>query len=217
LTTLNSPASTSPALDALLASYASGALDPAMHALVATHLALCPTNRAFVNEMEASLAARITSMQPCEIARREARLQDIFAQDRHQATTNSGDDSAFKPLTHLLGAPVDALPFRFVMPGLREYRVPTRAGQEAMLYRIKPGARMPQHTHQGSEVTLVLRGSFSDETGIFGRGDISIADGDLDHDPIAGQGEECLCFAILDAPLRLTGPIGRLFNRFLPH
>jgi putative transcriptional regulator len=86
-----------------------------------------------------------------------------------------------------------------------------------VLYRIRAGKKMPQHTHEGSEYTLVIRGAFSDVTGRYGRGDVAISDEDLDHTPIAEAGEECLCFAVMDAPLRLTGPIGRFLNRFVRH
>jgi putative transcriptional regulator len=86
-----------------------------------------------------------------------------------------------------------------------------------MLYRIRAGKKMPQHTHEGSEYTLVIRGAFSDVTGRYGCGDVAISDEDIDHTPVAEAGEECLCFAVMDAPLRLTGPIGRFFNRFVQH
>ena len=84
---------------------------------------------------------------------------------------------------------------------------------EAVLYWINPGRVMPSHTHDGSEVTLVLRGGFSDPTGHYRRGDIAIADSDLDHHPRADEDEDCICFAVIDAPLRLTGTVGRIVQR----
>jgi putative transcriptional regulator len=83
------------------------------------------------------------------------------------------------------------------------------------LMRIKSGTAMPAHTHEGIELTLVLAGGFSDETGHFLRGDLAEADATIDHRPVADPGEDCLCLAVTDAPLRLTGPIGRLLNPFL--
>ena len=78
---------------------------------------------------------------------------------------------------------------------------------------IRGGRRMPSHTHEGSEITLVLSGAFSDVTGRYARGDIAIAEADLDHRPMTDAGEDCLCFAVTDAPLHLTGPVGRLLER----
>ena len=85
----------------------------------------------------------------------------------------------------------------------------------ATLYWIKAGRRMPAHTHDGSEYTLVLQGAFHDVAGRYERGDIAIGDDELDHCPTADASADCLCFAVTDAPLRLTGPIGRIVQRFM--
>jgi putative transcriptional regulator len=81
--------------------------------------------------------------------------------------------------------------------------------------RIRAGVSMPQHTHKGREMTLVLAGGFTDDTGHFLRGDLSLTDGTVDHVPTADDDGDCVCLAVTDAPLRLTGPIGRLFNPFI--
>ena len=83
------------------------------------------------------------------------------------------------------------------------------------LMRIKSGTAMPTHTHEGCELTLVLAGGFSDENGHFLRGDVAEADPSVTHQPVADPGEDCLCLAVTDAPLRLTGAFGRLLNPFL--
>jgi putative transcriptional regulator len=36
---------------------------------------------------------------------------------------------------------------------------------EFALYHIRAGGRIPQHTHRGSEMTLILEGGFSDANG----------------------------------------------------
>ena len=47
------------------------------------------------------------------------------------------------------------------------------------------------------------------------RGDVAEADPSVNHQPVADPGEDCICLAVTDAPLRLTGPFGRLLNPFL--
>jgi putative transcriptional regulator len=91
--------------------------------------------------------------------------------------------------------------------GSHEYR--------SRLIRLKAGRGVPRHTHGGNELTVVLSGAFHDEGGHYRRGDIAIADGSIDHQPIADENDDCLCLAVTDAPLRLTGPIGRFLNPFL--
>ena len=74
---------------------------------------------------------------------------------------------------------------------------------------------MPVHTHASSELTLVLAGGFTDQFGHFLRGDLAEADASVEHRPVADPGEDCLCLAVTDGPMRLTGPLGRLINPFL--
>lgn len=202
-------------MDTLLAGYAAGALPKALHALVGAHLELSPQSRDYVSALEASLGRSFESEQTAKVAHRDERLDAIFALDA--APVRAANAAVPKSLEHFFGKSFDEMTFRTVLPGVKECRVPTDDGTTAVLYRIRAGKKMPQHTHEGSEYTLVIRGAFSDVTGRYGRGDVAISDEDLDHTPIAEAGEECLCFAVMDAPLRLTGPIGRFFNRFVQH
>ena len=72
---------------------------------------------------------------------------------------------------------------------------------------------VPQHTHEGSELTLVLEGAFRDKTGRYARGDLALADGSIEHRPVAEPGEDCMCLTVTDAPLRLTGTETALLRR----
>lgn len=107
-----------------------------------------------------------------------------------------------------------SLPWRQVMRGLDEVDLSV-GGAKTKLLRIKAGAAMPQHTHHGTEMTLVLAGGFSDERGHFIRGDIAITDDTVDHRPVADDDGDCICLTLTNAPLRLTGPIGRFLNPFV--
>lgn len=201
-------------MDALLASYAAGALPKALHALVGAHLELSQQSRSYVSALETSLGRSFESDDTAPVGHRRERLEAIFALDAAPARP-VGD--APKSLEHFFGKSLEAMEFRTILPGVKECRVPTDDGTTAVLYRIRAGKKMPQHTHEGSEYTLLICGAFSDVTGRYGRGDIAISDEEIDHAPVADEGEECLCFAVTDAPLRLTGPIGRYFNRFIRH
>lgn len=211
------------AMDALLAAYAAGGLPKSLHALVGSHLELNPESRVYVHALETTLASSFEDNEPVAVKNRRARLDEIFSA-QPVASVVSDDQVSDEPVTdepkslrHFLGKSVDAMEFRTVLPGVKECRIETDDGTTAILYRIRGGKKMPQHTHEGSEVTLVIRGAFRDETGTYGRGAVAITDEDIDHTPVAVEGEECLCFAVMDAPLRLTGPIGKYFNRFIRH
>jgi putative transcriptional regulator len=210
-------------MDALLAAYAAGGLPKSLHALVGSHLELNPESRVYVHALETALASSVDESAPATLKNRRARLDEIFAAapvSRVVSNEHVSDDPLTdepKALRHFLGKSLEAMEFRTVLPGVKECRIESDDGTTAMLYRIRGGKKMPQHTHEGSEVTLVIRGAFRDETGIYGRGAVAITDEHIDHTPVAVEGEECLCFAVMDAPLRLTGPIGKYLNRFIRH
>ena len=81
-----------------------------------------------------------------------------------------------------------------------------------MLLSIAPGKSMPVHSHQGSELTLVLKGAYDDELGHFAAGDVADLDSDVEHQPVVSRGETCICLAALDAPLRFPGRIARMLQ-----
>jgi putative transcriptional regulator len=201
--------------EAILAGYASGTLPRALHALVGAHLELSPRNRAYVARLEEALGRDIAGAECCAIRDREKRLDAIFCCDDMRQGKRETPCGTPRALQHLIGCSIETLPFRRVLPGIHEFKVATADAVEAKLIRVQPGKRIPQHSHDGAEVTLVLAGAFSDASGCYRRGDVAYADEHVDHHPIAEPGEECLCFAVLEAPLRLTGPLGRLLNPFL--
>jgi len=82
------------------------------------------------------------------------------------------------------------------------------------LLKIPAGTAVPDHGHHGTELTLVLQGAFVDETDRFGAGDVEVANEDMHHTPVAEAGEDCICLAATDAPLRFKGIIPRLAQRF---
>lgn len=196
--------------DSLLIEYANGSLDEAKALLVATHLALCPPCRKAVAAGEAAGAALAFD----EVAAGVGPMPDIAALPvEPRAAVVEPLAPVPEPLRGYLGRPVRALGWVPVLAGMREYPLPEFLARGGVrLLAIEPGRRMPQHTHEGLELTLVLQGSFSDATGRYTRGDVATADASINHQPHAGEGELCLCLAVEDAPLRLTGLNGAVLN-----
>lgn len=216
--TPTSPANGRP-IDELLAAYAAGSLAPPLQSLVAAHLELKPENRSFVSALENLGGLAIEDTPPVALRDRDQKLAAIFASaDRPVLPARTMDCSVVPAsLARYIGRPLADVPWKRRLPGIREFHMDDSGGAEAVLYWIKPGRVMPSHTHEGSEVTLVLKGGFSDVSGHFRRGDIAIADSELDHRPRADDDEDCICFAVTDAPLRLTGTVGRIVQRLFGH
>jgi putative transcriptional regulator len=206
-------------LDALIGQYAAGTLPRPLHALIAAHVDLNPTSARFATSLESLRAAEIEGAAPVQVVSRDAMLQAIFAAAPAPAPapTVMPDDVLPPSLRAYLGVDVADVPWRTVLPGVKEWTVADSDGVEAKLYWIKAGRAMPQHTHEGQEVTLLLRGGFSDVSGHYRRGDVAVADHDLDHKPVADADEDCICFAVTDAPLKLTGPVARFFRGMFKH
>lgn len=206
-------------LNALLADYAAGRLSAPLHGLVAGHLVMKSENRAFVATLEAMKAASLELQDNVPLSDRNKVLERILSAVEHVPVAGQSPSHALipPPVAAFIGDDWPNLKWHTVMPGLKEVRLPCEAGTDASLLWIKAGRVMPAHTHDGTEVTLVLQGGFSDGNGHYCRGDIAIADSDVEHRPRADEGDDCVCFVVNDAPLRLTGPIARFIHRIRGH
>ena len=205
------------ALNTLLAGYAAGHLPAPLHGLIAAHLLMKPDNRGFVEALEVLHSEEIEATDGAPLSNRDKMLNQIFSQpvEVPKERVSSADELVPEPITAFIGSDLNQLKWRTRLPGLKEYSLKDPSGCEASLLWIKAGRTMPSHTHDGTEITLVLKGAFSDGRHHYARGDIAIADGDVTHRPRAGEGEDCICFVVNDAPLRLTGPFGRFFQHFM--
>ncbi len=206
-------------MDNLLARYVAGSLPSPVRAVVEAHLEIKVDNRDFVNGLEGLAGDSVETIVPVNLTDTDARLSAIFAhKDEADAATQAGrfqDSMIPKPLSGLVPYSIDQIPWRTKMPGYKECALGTIEGCEVNLLWIRPGRKMPAHTHEGSEITLVLDGAFSDTHGRYGRGDIALADDEVDHSPVAGNEKPCICLAITDAPLRLTGSYRQMLSDFI--
>ncbi|MTI46061.1 ChrR-like anti-ECFsigma factor [Roseibium hamelinense] len=208
-------------LDELLASYAAGTLASPAQALVDAHLELSNQSRAYVGSLEALAGAGLEDTAPAELSDRDAALAAIFADDepivsKSTLTERENPDQRIpKSLRAIIDGSIDDLPWRTLIPGVREVKLGEIDGCNASLLWVRGGKAMPSHTHHGTELTLVIQGGFKDSDGHYVRGDIAFADDSVDHKPIADEGEDCICFAVTEGRLRLTGPVGRFFAPFV--
>jgi len=202
-----------------LLDYAAGRFAEPFAVLIAAHLTLCPTCRRSVAGFEALGGLAIEAAPSVEMAAGSfdavmARLDEPEPAEPPVRTQPASGE--FRHLPAPLRRFVGAAPvWRKVMRGLEEAEIGGADGVRARLMRIAPGTAMPRHTHGGREMLIVLDGGYSDEIGVYDVGDVAVADRDVVHKPIADPDEGCLCFAVTDARLKLTGPIGRVLNLFI--
>lgn len=209
--------------DDLLIEYASGSLPSAETLVVAAHLSLCGNCRETVAQLEAVAAETLEAGMPAELGEGSlaAVMGRIDAADRAPVSSETIRFDARTrallpaPVRDLIASDIDALPWRRKTRGIEQAEISSYGGAQVALLRIREGHRVPSHTHSGREYTLVLSGGFSDGQDHYGRGDLAVADGAVDHAPTADPGEPCLCLTVQDGATRLTGPIGRLLDPFL--
>lgn len=206
--------------DDLLLAYAAGSLDQAMSLLVASHLTLCPRCRAEVSRAEALGGALLDEQPPSGsldhlLDALLCRLDDPEPIVTRPAPITRPGSILPRPLQQAVGGDLDGLRWKRLGQGLEQALVMQSGRSRARLYRIAPGLRIPEHGHDGTELTLVLQGGFSDVNGHYLPGDIATADEDVVHRPTADETVPCICLAVTDAPLRLTGLVGRLVSPFL--
>ena len=200
--------------DALLMGYAAGHLSEAFGLVVATHVTMCDDCRARLESFEALGGAVIeaedeTAVSTDALPRMMARLEVPVVSAPPKAPRKT---SLPTPVAAYVGGDLDAVKWRALGGGVRQAILLTGPKATVRLLHIPAGQAVPDHGHRGMELTLVLRGAFRDATDRFGPGDLEIAGEDLAHKPVAEAGEDCICLAATDAPLRFAGLMPRLLQ-----
>jgi putative transcriptional regulator len=202
-------------IDSLLARYVAGTLPTPARVLVEAHLELKPENRVRVRNLEAMAGQALLDVDPVTLSDRDGMLEAIFSSSDPDTgvTPDAPGQTVFpKVLYDFVGFDAGDVPWRTRMPGYREYDLGEIEGCHVNLFWIKPGRTVPAHTHEGSELSLVLDGDFTDDRGFYERGDISVADDSVDHRPCAGKDRPCIGLAVMDAPLKLTGSFRQMIG-----
>ncbi|WP_417718941.1 ChrR family anti-sigma-E factor [Salipiger sp.] len=197
--------------DEQIRAYAAGQLPHAFSVVVAAHVSLCDDCRAQLGAEEALGGALLEREAPVAL--------DTAARDRLLAALDSSEPPA-PPMrgSGIFPAPVmealrgDPPKWRMLGGGIRQQILSEEEGASLRLLYIPPGRAVPEHGHNGLEMTLVLQGSFSDSEGAFARGDVETAHDEVDHQPVAGPGAPCICLAATDAPLRFASFLPRLLQ-----
>ncbi|SEL76551.1 anti-ECFsigma factor, ChrR [Colwellia chukchiensis] len=78
------------------------------------------------------------------------------------------------------------------------------------LLHIAAGGSIPEHTHKGFELTLLLAGSFADAAGEYVPGDFIMLDQRHQHQPATEAG--CLCYTVVNDALHFTQGINKMLN-----
>lgn len=203
-----------PSEDRLIA-YASGSLSPPEAVVLAAHVALNPDTAAHVRRLQALGGQLLERETPVALS------SDALTRALARVEADGGEVEAAPPLNDMPDLPEPLRRYalgkwRTVAPGfrVRPVRAPTDGKKRVFLLEIQPGKSAPVHTHDGDELTVVLKGAYACGDQVYGPGDFEEADCDLTHQPRVHGDQTCLCVAALDGEIRLRGPLSWLFQPF---
>ncbi|MEM9178437.1 MAG: ChrR family anti-sigma-E factor [Pseudomonadota bacterium] len=204
----------------IYSSYAAGCLDPAFCLLVETQATLRPDVQRAVARAEtiAGVFFESEEMATLSAGAADKALALIDAYEAGERPVAKAVKLAGEGLDELLDLPeplretalhsYQTHKWQGLTQGIRRLKLDAGSEAEVELYRIEPGCTVPKHSHHGSEFTLVVAGGFSDESGSFGPGDISLKGPEDTHQPTGDMDGVCYALAVRDGGLRFTGVIG---------
>lgn len=192
--------------------FSAGTLDEPYALVISTHLAMCEGCRDVARRTNVIGGALLASEPAAPLAsgaldRLMANLDDAI--EVMAPVAPKSDVPA--PLQRYLPDGLDSVRWKFSGPGVAVADLPSSktAKSRLMLLRVAAGRRVPEHSHGGQELTLILRGAYKDRFGVFAAGDIADHDEDVEHQPIAEPGEDCICLVAVDAKLNFRSRLVR--------
>ena len=224
----------------LLIEFAAGTLERAPAIAVKTHLHYCPKCTLEVQQLEQVGAALFLSgasepstenADKTDFTELMKKIDDIaLAAEEVTNTAHVSDDqnnqsghtnslpSKYAALPQLVKKMMlnNKLKWQYTTKNLRSANLIAGQDQYAVsLQNILAGGHVPEHEHLGDEITVVLKGSFSDEDNMYQQGDFLLKSTGDRHRPMASSNEDCLCLSVEQAPVKLTGAFSRLLNPFI--
>ena len=198
--------------------YGAGALEEAWSLAIAAHLSFCTSCRSAIEQFEALGGIAIEDLSPSELDANSLALclKKLEAQAPEGKEFSVSKGSILPGvLQKYVGSNLDQIKWKSVGGGVKQAIIPTKGKATARLLRIPPGVAVPEHSHNGTELTVVLAGSYADGPQRFERGDIQQADTEVHHSPSVVGTEECVCLVATDAPLKFKSIVPRVVQKFI--
>lgn len=208
-----------------LISYAAGTLPGAIAGVVACHASVCYVCRDSVRTLEALGGLMLERLEPPGAGRveddtiaRQTLTRDLsaFSPDAESAAAARVDPILPAPLVRYLGMGSHEIPWKSLPRGIMQYWVKLPPGAGLMrLLKVPPWTRLLEHSHRGHEATMILTGSYTDETGRYCAGDVCEMHKGMEHRPGNADEEECICIIASEKQPRYSKFYARLLRPLL--
>ncbi|PHI37961.1 transcriptional regulator [Pseudoalteromonas sp. GCY] len=202
--------------DSLLRQFVEGNLPASISVAIAAHVEMCPCCQKKTQQLEAQeasvqLGGNSDSALSSDF---EAMMQAITLDDEIDEVKEF-----IQPTFHYQGrdvqlpraiANIDRTKFSGVGKIARSRLLLEDDDLRSSLLQIDAEGEIPEHTHTGFEITLLLDGDFADEAGEYAPGDFIWQDGKHNHSPHTKEG--CLCFTVVSSALHFNKGLSKLLN-----
>jgi len=206
----------------VLVEFSAGTLETAPSICVSAHLHYCKNCRTELMKLNEIGSQLMIQSDPANLDNTESLLATVIDKidELPELSASKAQRKADGELPHAVEKMIDAAPkppvWRRLTKSLDVKRLISGQNRfEVALHKIHAGGKTPQHDHHGTEYTVVLKGSFSDEASVYREGDFIVRQpGDI-HQPMGAKNGECICLSALEAPIRLTSRLGFLLKPWL--
>ena len=207
--------------DKQLRQFAEGNISSAMALVVSAHCDMCSHCQEKVDEVSMELAQDIENIAAHEMT--DPAFEKMLAEITAKPMIDTRP--AIVPKIELDGRFFDVpRPLRRYVRNTgnwskllgKVWQAPVDIGEAGAAHFIfmENGGQVPEHTHRGNELTLVVNGEFSDGLADYDSGDFLVMDNEHIHSPHSNNQDGCLVFSIVDEPLHFTSGLARLLNPF---
>jgi len=212
--------STNHPYDELLSAYSAGSLPLSQAMCISAHLEHCQDCAQKLQRLNHVGSELMQKLKPSrasdELKQKLLNMLDSLPEDEPKGEPSRQDPRVPRCLHQFVKRGYDDLNWKRVSADIHSVELCRDInGAKVELLKIKPGGSATTHTHMGDEYTVILEGSFSDETGLYGRGDFLVKNETDKHTPVATQDRECICLAVTEGPIQFTGFMHRLLNPFI--
>lgn len=195
---------------AWLIDYAAGTLNRGFSAVIAGHLGVCVTCRAQLQTAE-QLGDHLT--------RERAEPTPRISAAAIRARASGSETAALPPrggaplgLREFVASALDfdwqKLDWRPGVSGLRIARIKDHDDERIWMLHANPGLVMPEHTHGGPELTLVLHGAYRSRATQYNPGDVDENDETITHRQLVTADSDCISLLVFTGKLKYTGLMG---------
>lgn len=201
-----------------LMSCSAGSMPEAFAAVMSSHLTMCSScqkDLALMEKIGVALFDKLAATPVLKDAPVIALRAGEAGPDRDDTSMTAAAGDVPAPLVSVLDRNLSAIKWKRVSPGVWQHVIPLNDTRASLrLIKVAPGQALPEHAHTGSELTLVLKGAYSDETGEYGVGDVADMMGDAVHSPIADDLEGCICLIATEGKLKFRSLLARFVQPF---